>query len=1108
VSGDPGVGKTRLADELALSARAAGARVLWGRCWEAGGAPAYWPWIQILRAWAREAPPEPAAARRLGPGAAHLVRMVPELAAVLDAGTDAVVRSASDPDPDVERFHLFDATATLLEQAARAEPLVLVLDDLHAADRPSLLLLQFVARELHDGRLLAIGLVRDADARRDPERAAILADLSGTARRLPLAGLDPAEVGRLAEEILGVAPGRALVGALHRATDGNPFFVDELLRLWVAEGGVPRDEDLAIGRFGIPAGVRDVIRRRLAPLPPADVAVLEVAAIEGRHFQLASLERLAGRDLGALLATLGRAGDAGIVVPVGAAPGRWAFSHALIREVLYDDLDPARRIALHRTMGEALEERYRADTAPHLAELAHHFLAAAPGGGAERALAWAVRAAERAVAGLAWEEATAHYEGALAALALGPPDERRQAELLLALGDAQGRAGDLERARTTFLRAIEIARRLGEPEMLALGALGVGGHWAQKFTATIIDCSSAALLEEARDALPAGDSALRARVVSRLALSLYFANQRARGRALAREAVEMARRLGDLGTLTGTLCVEHAVLLGPDHLPERLELAAEILRLGEASGDPELALRAHALRLVDFHEAGDGPAYAHALEAYARLAAEARDPFEKWLSTMCRATHALMAGRFAEADRWREEAIELARRYPGQQSAFENVGMCSLAQLFQRRREEGRLAEVEQVMRVYAEDFPHVPAFRCLLALISIDEGRPEAARRILDELAVGGFAPVPRDVVWGGAIAGLCEVAARTGARAHAAVLYDLLLPFASRGAGLSTALSLGSTARYLGLVAAALGRTEAAVRHLEDAIDGNRALGARPWLARSQHDLAVVLAGRGEVERARALAAEAEATAEALGMRRLVEEAAALRDRLEATADPPAGCADDSATVGHLRHDGEFWTISFERREVRVKDLKGVAYLAHLLREPEREFHALELVRAVHGVAGEGLPADAVPRELRESGLRVFREEEGFEFLDEPARAAYVDRLRALRAELDEARAWRDLGRAERLTAEGELLEREIVRAVGLGGRTRKAGASAERARLSVTRAVKRVLERIERAHPALAHHFARTVRTGAFCSYNPDPRAPLVWRVQAGPAAESPV
>src|SRR5919108_4145703 len=476
--GEPGIGKSRLAEELIAHARARGGRILVGRCWEAGGAPAYWPWVQSLRPYLRDTDAE-SLRSELREGAADVAQILPELRDLLvDLPPAAAVESEG------ARFRLFDSMTAFLKRAAADRPLVLVLDDLHAADEPSLLLLRFVARELGESRLLVVGACRDVDPTPTDPLTTTLTELvrEPVTRTLALGGLGEADVVRFIEFVAPEAPAAELAAAVHAETEGNPLFVGETVRLLAAER---RLDEPATVRLAIPQSVREVIGRRLRHLSHDCNRLLTLASVLGREFDLDALASVSGLERDAILELLDEGIEARVVSEVPGGIGRMRFAHALIRDGAYHGISRSRRVQLHRQVGEALEVLYSSDLDPHLAELAHHFFEAAAGGDGREAGDYARRGGDRAASQLAYEEAVRLYGMALEALGPnGATTAQSRCELLLALGDAQGRAGDDPGAKSTHLRAAELARSAGLPEMLARAAAGYGGRflWSHELT--------------------------------------------------------------------------------------------------------------------------------------------------------------------------------------------------------------------------------------------------------------------------------------------------------------------------------------------------------------------------------------------------------------------------------------------------------------------------------------------------------------------------------------------------------------------------------------------------------------------------------------------------
>ena len=353
--------------------------VLVGRCWDAGGAPAYWPWVQSLRPYVRDTGIE-SLRSQLREGAADVARLLPELRELLDD-----LPPASPDESEGARFRLFDSLTAFLRSVAAERPLLLVLDDLHAADQPSLLLLQFVARELGESRLLVVGAYRDVDPTLGEPLTTTLTEVARepVTRTLALAGLGEADVARFIELAAPAASAADLGPMVHAETEGNPLFVGEIVRLLVAEKRLGKP---AAAPLAIPQSVREVIGRRLRHLPDECNRLLTLASVLGREFDLAALAAVSGLEPDAILELLDEAIEARVVSVVPGAIGRMRFAHALIRDAAYHRLTTSRRVQLHRQVGEALEVLYSSDLDPHLAELAHHFFESAAGGDVPRRL--------------------------------------------------------------------------------------------------------------------------------------------------------------------------------------------------------------------------------------------------------------------------------------------------------------------------------------------------------------------------------------------------------------------------------------------------------------------------------------------------------------------------------------------------------------------------------------------------------------------------------------------------------------------------------------------------------------------------------------------------
>ncbi|MEA2316306.1 MAG: hypothetical protein QOD44_495 [Solirubrobacteraceae bacterium] len=1101
LAGEPGIGKTRLARALGEHAREAGAHVAWARGWDGGGAPAFWPWVQVLRALSADRADDRLRAD-LGAGARRVAQIFPELRERL-----GLPEAAEPAESEQARFALFDAVAVFLRNVAADAPVVLLLDDIHTADLPSLLLLAFLARAIGDCPVLVVTTHHEAGPARGPEVEGVFGELSRFGRRIELRGLGDADIRRLIAHRSGADPSDELVAKLAAVTEGNPFFSDEVVRLLVAQSRA--DAPLEPGaRVPLPDGVRDAIRRRLQPLSPETREALEVASVAGRGFRVATLERAAGIPRAELLERLDDALAQHVLAEAPSQAGSFRFAHGLIRETLYNDLSPIRRARLHGAVGEALATAATGPGGAGLLELAHHFIEAAPAGDAHRALDYAERAGHEALRVLAYEQAGDLFDAALRALDLtGEPDERRRGELLLARGQAQMHAGE-DAARATLLDAVAIARALPDHDLLGRAALSLGGFG---LSPGIVDDQLVTVLEEALAAIDPADSALRARLLVRLAVAIYWCNEPDRREALAGEAVSIARRLGDPATLAYVLDQGRIATSGPDTLERELAWAHELFALAEDVGDPELAVRARVWHIDLLLELDDLPAADMAIAALDRIATDVRDPRARSYIPLHRARRALMEGRAEDAQRLIDEGVQLA--WSLQDST---VPILAGAQLFSLRRAQGRLGELEDAVRQFADSLPAMPAWRCALAVLYLDDGREGEARRELEHLASRGFGDVPRDNVWMLTMALLAELCEGLEDGERAAQVQTLLEPFARRNVVSPEGIFGGPVTRYLALCAAAQGDWDSAREHMVAARSAAERLSLGPMLALLALDEARILArrnGPGDAEAACRLLAEARERSGAIGVPVIGPKLERVERQVGATPGEGSGAAaaassrapgaphepaDAGAPVASLRREGDVWRIEFEGRALYVKDAKGLRHLGLLLAHPGVEFHAVDIVGAAGGLVAGGGRAEAT---AAAPDLEIRREGDAGALLDTQAKREYRARLEDLRADIAEAEEFNDPERAARAREEMAFIAQELSSAVGLGGRDRRASSNAERARVNVTRAVRGAIKRIAAEDPSLGRELETTVHTGYFSRYEPDPRRPVTWQVDAG-------
>ena len=902
--GEPGIGKTKLAEEFGVYAGLRGAQVLTGHCYEGEASLPYRPFVEAFRQYTRSRP-DAELRQLLGPGAPEIATLVSEIRQRFPD-----IEEAAKLEPEAERLRLFESVAEFLHNAAAAQPLVLHLDDLHWADKPSLLLLQHLAQRTARDRLLVLGAYRDVEL----DRTHPLSEVLGALRRLPnyrrvlLRGLPQESVLDLlkvmdpSEE--GQAGRQALAAALYQETEGNPFFIREVLAHLIETGKIVHENGRWVGRvtsvseLGIPEGVREVIGRRLSRLSEGCNRMLTLASTMTGGFGWDALQAINGvTPVGAQPAAPGAPTEAQLLDLLeealaaqliaerkGELADTYDFTHALIRQTLYGELSGPRRVLLHRQIGEALERMYAGNIDAHLPELAHHFYQAAPGGDVAKGIDYARRAAERAASLFAWEEAAEHYERALQAMDLaGAASEEQRVDLLMALGDALSYVA-ASAAMPAYERAAVAAKAAGLADLQARAA----AEYAVCLNNAdpLGDRSRAvALLDDALSALPDGDSLARALAVARLANSTYFTATREEVASLAREALDMARRLGDPDTLVKVLGAAHFALSAPETVDERVALVNELLALATARGDRVGIEEAHFYRRYDLAELGDIDGAQRDIETCLALAKESRDQGATWSASVCLAMRPLLEGRFDEAERLMQQALAL-----GQQLQSEAPVLLFGAQLVDVRHLQGRLQEVEPLVRAQSEQYPNAIAYRSVLAFCHSETGRGDEARTEFDELAAHEFADAARDTNWLVNNYLLTEVCDYLDDAPRARLLYDLLLPYAGRNITTgSPALCTGSASRQLGMMAAVMGRFDVAEPHFEDALAFDGKMGARPWVAHTRYQYAKMLVARdaqGDRQKALALVQQALDTAQELGMAKIVERGLALKLRAQGVA------------------------------------------------------------------------------------------------------------------------------------------------------------------------------------------------------------------------------
>jgi len=1035
VRGEPGVGKTALAEQAVAAAGGLGFAVHWGTGIEGDEQPPFWVWTQVLRT-VLPALDDDDLRRELGPSHSELGLLIPEFV------TPATRNTAADAQA---QFVLYDAITRTLLAASRRCPILLVLDDLHLADRSSLRCLAFLARQLRDARILVVGTHRDVDVDADSAWAGTAPDLARVGRAIELGGLSLDEIATLLDQIVPERGTAAVVAEVLRDSGGNPLFARQVVRLIAAEGSVTR----------VPGNLREVLLRRFARFGEQTRGVLRAAAVMGTTVdvkELAAVCDLPGHDV---LDRLEEPIAARILELHGGVNGRLSFSHGLMRKLVLDELPAGTRIRLHLRAAEALERLQLADPAPYLARLAGHYVEAAALGDVEPAIRYSRAAAAQASASYAYDDALRHLTTVRRLLESQPMTSLdRLVEAVLDVADVQARAEGPPVASRTYHEALEMADRSGTPRLYARAALGccIDGTTGYHARPDLI-----ALLRQALERLPAHERSARSAVLAELAeLIAVFDDGFEKASAAAGEAVRTARESGDDMTLSRALLAQLHVDWAPHTLDQRVAIVAELGEVARRRGDDEMSMHARLNAFGHAIEAADRAAANVLLEQVVRSADLLHTPRWTMRKLTSQASMAVVDGDFHRARQVIAKATLLSERAPTLEATLAVIHMR--AQLFGDLAEPGD-ADVAERIRVLASQHGHHIWSMAALTLSHVDR-RDDARDALHRGLEVVSTYRNRRALLT--SAVRLSEVAVRLDETAAARNLYSVLLPYGDKIAVVGDGWAvLGPVALALGRLAAYLG-DPAAERHLVQADEVSARIGARAWPLRIQ----VV---RARLHATTAMTADVRRLAVARGLTR------AQRD----LDTPPSGtpATRDVIVAGRPRafldRQGDQWTVGWGNATTRMKDTKGLNYLAALVRDPGVERHVLDLVTTIEHDAGHQRHA------LHDAGP----------LLDARAKSAYKVRLTALREDLEEAELVGADDTAASISAEIDALTAELARAVGLGGRDRKAASAAEKARLNVTRAVRATIARIAEAFPPLGEHLSTAVRTGTYCAYEPE-------------------
>jgi tetratricopeptide (TPR) repeat protein len=877
IGGEPGAGKTRITEELVAEARRHGFLTLTGHCYEMEGAPPYIPFIEILQSIMRVLEPNTLLGV-LGNAAPEAAKLVPELRE----------RFTNIPEPrklapEQERLYLFNNLRDFFERLGQQRPLLIVFEDLHWADESTMLLLQHIAQKLGEIPLLAVGTYRDTELDVARSLAKALEDLlrRRLAHDIILRRLPETDVAAMLKGHTEQEPPARLVELIYRETEGIPFFVEEIFKYFSEEGKLFDSmggwrSDIEIGEAEVPRGVKLVIGRRLERVSEECRRVLTAAAVIGRDFSFELLEELAALDEDTLFDAIETAERAQLITSkTERARARFMFSHELIRQTLVSSLALPRRQRFHRRVAQAIEQLHSDTLEKRAADLAYHYYQA--GSDTEKTITYSVLAAEQATAQTAYGEATIQYERALHALELQEPvDELQQCELLMSLGYAYGNTGDPSRAKEAFSRVTEIARKLPAPERFAKAVLGISRFWLM---GGFVDPLQLNLMDEALALLGEEDSAARASLLGQLANILERIGDDRRI-SLSEQAVAMARRVGDQKALYYALVGRLFTYQGPEE--KRLSDAIELAKLEEDIGSPEIVIWGPYILGHVYLTQGNISGANAALATLKKRATETSHPSPIWKVRIVEATHALMAGQFQDAKRLAHEGFDVGIKVDKVNAGQHLATILNISQWLQ-----GQLADRKEKIEISAKKYSNIPIYVSINALMQTVLSHENEARSELGRLGTNNFECIPKDMsLTPITLMNLSEVAVALGDARRASQLYDLLKPNAGRllVAGLYSACC-GATTHWLGMLAATMQRWNDAAAHFENAIETNARIGARPFLARSQHEYARMLIERnesGDKDKARTLLDEAIPTYSELGMPTFLEDAEELLTNL----------------------------------------------------------------------------------------------------------------------------------------------------------------------------------------------------------------------------------
>jgi DNA-binding winged helix-turn-helix (wHTH) protein/DNA-binding NarL/FixJ family response regulator len=852
LAGSAGIGKTRILEELAACGADNHMSVMWGRCREEAGAPAYWPWRQLLLSHLRQ--------QNLisADEAPELASLIPELFPVPAAQDKSVEQQTSEQ----KRFKLFHAVANLLSKYSESQPLLLIFDDLHRGDELSLRLLEFVAAELTTRPLCIVGTYRDSDLTEGHRFINTLSEFSRQSNYLSLniSNLDRQAINDFVIQELPSAD-ETLIASIAQRTDGHPLYLTETIR-HLQQGGDAN---------ALPQSLKAIISQRFMHLPAATVQTLRAAAIIGRRFDLASLAAVLGGDIGKILDQIDPAVTAAQLNSL-EQPGTYQFGHTLIRETLYDSLGSNERLHYHCNYAEYLQKHDA-----ELAQIAFHFHQAAPLGMADKATEYSILAAEEANRMLAFEIAVRYFQQALQTATAN-----QKAKVKLNLAQAMLNAGVSIAVIDVFDEAAKLALDYGQYDIFAEAAIGMeDAIWRPGLHSK----QAVILLQRALSYQQHLDKQLILRLICALMRAQMICGSPCTDNVLLEQAGRLAEELQDPELLARTALAEiMSSQMQPRTmalLEKRISLALVAAEQAKQSGNAQLYVEITSWLTQDMFVSGNFETMRGLLAMQKLEGLATKQPFFKYYTELWGSLFACAKGDFVMAQKYTETALDLCRWLPGQ----DGEGIYGL-QMFSIKREQGKLLGLAPMIEHFVKTTAEHGHWKPGLALIYTEIGELDKAALLFEQLLKNNMAALPRDAMWLTCVAYLSEVCARLDDKNNAPLLYQAML--SHQGLNIligSNIATLGAADRYLGLLAATFGNWQQAEQHFQLAVAQNDKHNFVIHAAHSRYDYALMLSRRrdlGDRELAQQLLDEVLITTEETGMAALSKQALALRQRV----------------------------------------------------------------------------------------------------------------------------------------------------------------------------------------------------------------------------------